>query len=398
MSLRVVGLLAVGAIAFALVLSVSTAGVLRNVYPATALKWSPWDAGASANLAALVQSSDPSPAAQEAVRATAIAALRRDVTMVPALRVLGLAADAAGDQATALRFFTAAERTSRRDQATQAWLIMYHFNRGDPERTMRHFDTALRTTNRNLGTLLPLLVRMSMDRRMVPRIRRLLEPRPNWGFDFVSYLVRNGQPLEHVTFLTRGMLDADDPTQANLVRRLIARLVEADRLDLAWSVYQEHQPAARAANLRNGGFEAGGTFAPFDWELVDDIGLAAVPQARAGSGNALVLSASSGRSGQVARQLIRLPPRSYRMQLDAAAVPADPAQRPRISIQCAGASASTLLEVRLPRAGEAPVRVAARFAVPAGCRWQWLSVQAVDQGAGGAMEPWIDNVVIAPTG
>lgn len=396
-ALRIAGILAIGALAFTLVLGVSAAGVFRGARPGTALEWSPVDATASANLAALILASESSPDVRETARAVSVAALRRDPTTVAAFRVLGLAADAVGDQAKALQLFTAAERMSRRDQATQAWLIVYYFRRGDAHRTMHHFDTALRTTNRRLDTLLPLLVRVSSDRRMLPGLRSLVEARPNWWSDFASHLVRSGQPLDHVVFLTRGMLDSADPAQATLIQLLMARLVEAERFDRAWNLYRQQRPRGGApASLRNGDFEGNGSFAPFDWELIDEIGLAGTAQARPGGGNALYLSASSGRSGAVARQLVRLPAGVYRIQLEMAEIPTNAGQRPRISVRCAGDDGLALLDVRPPASGQGPVRVAARFVVPAGCAWQWLSLQATDQGAGAATSPWVDNIVIAP--
>lgn len=379
-----------------LVLGVTATNVFRAARPATALRWSPADAGASANMAGLVLASDPSAQNREAVRAVAMAALRRDPTTVAAIRVLGLTAAAAGNQATALRFFTAAERTSRRDQATQAWLIMYYFSRGDAGRTIRHFDTALRTTSRRLDTLLPLLVHVSADSRMLPGLRRLVETRPNWWLDFTSNLVRTGRPLNHVVFLTRGMLDSRDPGQAYLVQLLLARLVEAGQFDLAWRVYQEQRPGRRSAALRDGGFEADEAFAPFDWELVDEIGLAATRQARPDSGNALYLSASNGRSGEVARQLVHLQPQRYAIRFQMGNIPANAVERPQVSVRCAGPDGATLLDARPPAGGEAPVRVEARFVVPASCNWQWISLQASDQGTTAATVPWIDDIVIAP--
>ncbi len=396
-SARVIGILIVAGAALTLVLPVTIAGVFRDANPSRALRWSPADAGATANLAGQVLASGPSPQIREVVRAAAVSALRRDTTIVAAYRILGLTADAAGDQAAAARFFAAAERTSRRDQATQAWLIMHHFRAGDAERTIRHFDTALRTSTRNLPTLLPLLVRVSESPVMVPGLRRLLQSRPSWAVDFAASLIRGGRPLEHVVFLTRGLLDPAKADQAELVQTLMTRLTQENRNDLAWSVYREHRPESRPpAELRDAGFEQGGALPPFDWALTDDLGLSALRQARPDGGNALQLSASNGRSGEVAQQLVRLPPRRYRVQLEMAEIPADIAQRPTLSVRCAGSGAQTLIDLRPSTAGEAPRRVAGDFSVPPGCVWQWVSLHAADQGTSAATAPWVDNIAIAP--
>ena len=395
-TLRAGGTGLIAAIVFALVLCVSTANALRARSPALAIKWAPADSASAASLAAAVLGSDASPELRSSARAAAVAALRRDPTTVAALRGLGLAADAEGDQAEAARLFTAAERLSRRDQATEAWLIRHYSSRGDTARTIHHFDTALRASYARWDTLLALLVQFSADPRALPPLERLLATRPVWGSEFATRLAARGQPLTHVVRLTRGMFDISNPAHAQVVGRLLGRLVEAGQIDLAWNVYLQHRPDGRGRGaVSNGGFEAADGLAPFDWALVDDMDLGAVRETRAGSGNVLRLLANSGRGGDVARQLVRLPPRSYLIQLEMADIPADAANRPRVSVRCAGTGGRTLLDVRPASGGEAMRRVAARFTVPAGCRWQWLSIRAEDQGSSSVTGPTVDNIVIA---
>lgn len=390
-------ILAIAALIAAPVLCVSVAGVLRGSRPALALKWMPADAEAGANLASLVVNADSSPEVRAQARAAAIAALESNPMAVAAFRALGTAADAEGNSAMALRYYSASERLSRRDQATQAWFILYDFRRGAPEQAVHHFDIALRTSRERWDTLLPLLVRLSSAPTMVRPLRRLAETRPPWWPLFAANLVSNGEPLNNVVALTHGLLDASNAEGALLTEILLARLVAANRIDLAWRLYAEQRPRnPRPGALRDGGFEQTGGLTPFDWQLAQETDLSAMRTTVPGQGTVLSYSASEGRTGEAARQLVRLPPGPHRFQFDSGQIPAERLQRPHLLVRCADEAAQVLLDLQPQASGQSRTRVAARFVVPANCPWQWVVLRVSDLGSSNPDTPWIDNIAIAP--
>lgn len=400
--LKALAVLAVAAIVFHVVLAVSVAGVYRANRPATALSWVAIDSPAAANLGARILESGPPPEIRDRLRTAAADALRRDPTNVAALRVLGrLAADR--DDAAAVRLFGLAERLSRRDQPTQAWLIAHHLNRDDPVRAVHHFDIALRTSHNRWDALLPLLAAATADPRTLAPLSRLLSQRPTWEYAFLRQLAISGPRLDHVRQLVQGRLGPADPDAQAVTRILMNRLVADGQFASAWDTYRSAVPAARTGAatgiVRNGTFDGARGLPPFDWNLVQEAELGAMEEVRpdAGDGKVLSVYAHGGRSGEVARQLVRLSPGGHRLQADAGQLPADRLDRPLFRLACAQEGGTMLVDYRPPAGGESGRRIATSFNVPAGCGWGWLTISMSGAGSATQASPWIDNIAIVRT-
>lgn len=379
--------------AFMLVLGVSIAGAFRTARPAIALAWAPLDAGARAAAAGRLVMADRSAEGRNQAAALAIDAIRRDPTQVPAVRSLALAA---GDSDHARVLMAHSQRLSRRDQLTQLWYIQRMLGR-DPA-VITHFDIALRTSSRNRNTIMPLLVLASGDPRLVAPLRGLLSDRPDWWLPFLRQLAETGQTPRAMVMLTRGMLDPDVAEQREVFEALLQRLIAMNEFDLAFAVYREaSRSAAEPMLVRDSVFETFGAYPPFDWEFRREPDLWADRQAGAAgaSGSALRVAAFNGRSGDAARQLIRLAPGQYRLAAVVGDLPERSFDRPAFRVACAGPGGGSLLDARPAGSGGVASRVSATFSVPAGCRWQWLSIFIAGQGPQSDTGPWIDNLTIA---
>ncbi len=391
--------LGVAAAVFHVVLAVSVAGVFRASRPATALNWVAMDSIATANLSARLLEGGIAPEVRDQLRVAAIDALRRDPTNVVALRVLGtLAADR--DEAEAARIFGLAERLSRRDQPTQAWFIAHHFKQDDPVSAINNFDIALRTSNNRWDALLPLLAAATADPRTVPPLSRLLSRQPAWGYAFLRQLVISGPNLDHVGQLVEGRLDPASPDARAVIQIFLNRLVTDGRFGNAWETYQRAMPAVRAGDaagiVRNGTFDGPRGLPPFDWVFVQEAELGAMEEERpdAGGGKVLSVYAYGGRSGEVARQLVRLSPGAHRLQADVGQLPADRLDRPLLRLACAQENGPTLVDYRPPTSGEPGRRIATGFNVPVGCGWGWLTISMSGAGSATQVSPWMDNIAI----
>lgn len=395
---RAAVLVFVGVGVFAITLAVSVSSVFAESRPATTLAWSPNNAIARANLAALLVVSDRVDQGGQ----FAVESLRRSPVNVAALRALGLATEARGDERSALRLFERAHALSRRDQAVELWWIQHYIRRGDGMGAIRHFDIALRASSRNWSSLLALMAGASADPRLIEPLDRKLAERPAWLASFLAQLVDTGPRLDHVARLIRARLDPSNRDDRASIQRFLNRAVASGELDLAWQVYTQvasGRPNLRPASLRDGGFEQADGYAPFDWVLVDEANLGALRDARddqRGRGNVLRLMASNGRTGEVARQLVRLNPGNYRFEAETGALPVDEAARPAFAINCLGPQAATLLSFRPPGSGRGPFRVGGRFSVPTNCRWQVVSVQIGAPRTATEDMPWIDNLAVRP--
>jgi tetratricopeptide (TPR) repeat protein len=393
--LRAVAISAASALALIIVFQVSFADAFKNVYPYQTLSLAPRNAIANANMAARLQAAGR---LREA-RILALAALTRDPSSIVALRTFGLAADADGHSAEALRMMDLAHALSRRDLPTQLWLITHAIRNGDFEAAVHHFDLAMRTSSWGKDQLIPLLVAASEDERVLPPLSRLLARNPSWKLAFLGQLAAFGPRPDHTVQLTRGRLNPAIADERDAIMGLINRLASARQFDLAWTLYRDASPGADPATLRHGNFEGSETYPPFDWALADEPDLSALRISRPDGvpGNALALTAQNNRSGEVARQVFHLVPGAYRLELEVGAVPAASGERPLFSISCPD-QAGTILAFRPNVTGQAPQRVGGGFTVPTGCAWQSLSISISASGSDETTTPWIDNLMIRRAG
>jgi hypothetical protein len=161
-----------------------------------------------------------------------------------------------------------------------------------------------------------------------------------------------------------------------------------------------HPMPAGAERVRNGTFEDGTGFGPFDWRYANQPGLAGVRAQPAGaSGWALTVAASPGANGEVARQLLLLPPGRFRLSYHAGNLAADGSARLAFRVACADPRGIGIIEAPAAATGAGGAS-GTDFAVPAtACPAQTLSILFTsDEERGGetGSGPWIDNISIRP--
>lgn len=370
----------------------SVAEVFQATRPARALSWQPGHAGASANAAhRLVAAGRAADASQLALRA-----IGRDPIEATAYSALGLVAGNEGDGARARHFMILAHSLSRRERATEAWLIRNAIQAGDFGLAVRYFDVAIRTSRPGSSDLMPILIAATADRRMLGVLAPLIAAAP-WKNDFLVNMAARG-PLLPAAILSRGRLDPSIAEERAILQRLIARLAENNQFDLAWAAYREARPGTpngAAAAVRGFAHAGGEGFPPLDWRLSDDPGLTAMVDVRSSgdrSTPSLSLFAEGGRTGDVASQLVRLPQGASSIRFEVGAVPQIAADRPRVTIRCAPAG-PVLYTARPPGSGERAQQIQGMLSVPSGCPWQWVTVSIASSTTPDPI-PWIRNIVV----
>lgn len=386
------------AIAFAAVLQSTVAGVFRNTRPQIALAWAPYDAQARARLAVSLMENRDSEPARERAALLARDAVRRDPITPAALRALAASAER---PERALTLVEAAQRLSRRDQGTQVWLIEHSIREGRADQALVHFDTALRTSWQSQQALFPLLASTLADRSLFDALMARLRRNPEWRVPFLAYLVDQDANPAQTARLARQFLDPRKPEEREAIATHLAQLAASREFDLAWGSYVHFGLAgadeqARGA-LINGGFEREAGVAPFAWWYAEEPDLFAIPRSGPdGRGGVLEVAAISGRTGEVARQLVRLAPGAYRLAAEFGDVPADEFERPELKVDCAGRDARrTLVSLRPAASGEARRSASTEFAIPAGCPFQWVSVSVAGDDSEGGPLPWVDSIELA---
>lgn len=362
-------------------------------YPATALALWPWSAYAKIALANDILTKEPDGAGLNNAEALAMAALGREPANAAAASTLALVKTLRGDQATAGRLMHYSESQSRRDLPTQLWLIEEAVGRDDIPAALVHYDRALRTSRAAAAALLPTLVSASDDPQVASHLARILSQRPLWWPQFIGMAVADSKNPVTLDYLMRSVrLDIGDPTQLRFANAALARLIQAHEYRLALSFYTSlsRDKAAATGLVRNGDFSSDQALLPFDWWFAADSDLSARREADAAQSNTILsISASGGRGGEVARQLIVLDPGRYRIQGRIANSAPDELDRPFILFRCDGGA--DIAKLVLPTAGGAGAPFQFELVVPPQCAAQWLSIRtapAIDTSA------WIDSITI----
>lgn len=387
----------IGIVAFVATLQVSIAGAFRTTRPQLSLKMAPLDAIARVRLASQLVTRDEHLAD---ARSLAMDAIARDALQPGAFRIIAESLDGRepANLTTATALMAQSARLSRRDVATQMWLIEHYGRIGDAERMVRHFDIVLRASEAARRSGFPMLGLAASDPLGQELIIRTLSARPNWAKEFATFTIGSGSDLAFANRAAQLMLDTADPENRVHYLLLMRRLTEAGLYAQAWDLYGKPGLAvagARELPLRNGGFEAAEDGSPFDWAFVQEPELwAAREQADAEEGLVLRLAASNGRSGELAWQLLHLPPGAHRIRLRMGNVPDDRYERPEILLTCLARSVSPLTKVVSPTAGTGPHQLEASFVVPPDCSFQRLVIRAAGDRALQDPAPWIDDIAI----
>lgn len=379
-----------------LTIGATLASIVDARLPNLALKAYPFSATARAVEAASLIT--PSMSTRDAAKARTLArdALALDPTSVVAARSLGVMAEAGGDQATAGRLRDYALYLSRRDLLTQLWAIETAVAHNDIATALTHYDQALLTSNSAEQLLLPVLVAAAGQDQIRGRLLAKLKMHPIWWPSFTRELFTTGtdRPTIVSVFRLFGLGNPGSDAQRREFGSLgLSRLIALGDYADAWALVSR----GPRDTLVNGDFEQTVISPPFGWQLVDEIDLSGViqPGGDGASGYALFPSASGGRSGDAATQLVVLGPGRY--TLSARSSGGFPAGSALIA-RCHGAAATPLGSVDLP-ARPAKSGVSLSFTVPAnGCGGQVIAIRAAS-GDGGEPQTelaWIDAIKIKP--
>lgn len=399
--LRQITIAVFGVVLLAVTVQVSVAGVFGKSEPLIALKLAPFDALARANLAERIVTAEDED--QYAIaRSLAVDALRRDLTQTSAIRALALLEGMERDgNSSALSMMSDARRLAKREATTQMWFAERARLEGNREAFVHHLDIALRTMSSSRSSIFPLLDAAAADPQVATMLLRTLEKRPNWASEYSLFAVRNGANLTFAQRVARQLLDPAKPTNRGQYFMLLQRLADVALLDEAWSIYSDPTLALTSSSkkpLRNEGFEQSEDTSRFDWSYAEDSDLWARKETVEGQGLVLRVGASGGRSGEVARQIVRLPKGQHRLSSRFGDL-TDNTSGLQIWLDCTGAGGErpALLRVGpLPGGGEVQ-RAEATFTVPDSCTFQLLTIRIAGDGPQVDTGPWVDELAIRPT-
>jgi hypothetical protein len=297
-----------------------------------------------------------------------------------ALRNIGIITASNDDEKGAARLLDIAARLSLRDYLTHAWLLDYRFRTNQVAPAVKEADLLLRQDDQNWPVILPALIALTRDPRIIDPLARTLSARPYWRGTFITRL-GSDNPYPDTTFalLTRlkaiGSAASKDELDPYFIKS--ADRLSPSQLFAQWIALLP--PSAQSASkglLREGDFAGLDASPPFGWRLYPADGVYAERSTGpAGMGSALYVSYSGELETIFANQQLVLPPGHYRFAGRAYAEDAIDAGVFRWSIVCMTKGATGVL-------GTAPVnpqpgqlgRYAVEFDVPAKCDQQQLAL------------------------
>lgn len=327
-----------------------------------------------------------------AAESLALNALRRDPTAVAAVQTVGLAAQIAGDDRKADQLLSYAQRLSRRDLQTHLWAIERNVARGDTEAVLREYDLALRTSIPARDLLFPILGTAMADPVVTRGLVRRLGGRSPWGEAFLSFAAGDPRvvPATAVRFLETARAAGVRATAVDLAV-LAARSLEAQEPRTAWRAYALKRPGSDPRRVRDPDFKAlPEQPAPFDWTLSNDGGILAQAGEQNGASR-LDIEAGSGAAGMVVQQLQMLPPGTYRLIIDAGAVPDGGSLV--WSLTCPDGVELTKVAMS---SGAARRHAGSSFAVPASCGVQTLKLTADASESPQGLRSEVRRVMLTP--
>jgi hypothetical protein len=375
-----------------LILRGGMANWLSRSDPATAAVIAPGNAeitmaAARARIDAGEKAQDP------AVRALVGAALARDVTMTPAIELSALETEATGNEARAARLFELSGKISRRSLATRLWLIQRSVDHGDVAGALQNFDIALRTSSAAPAVLFPVLTAATADPTLVEPIARALDRPGDWRVMFLQYAIHQGGAAPNIAHVVLAMRDHAAITGNGIDDLLIAQLVTDRAFEEAEHVRNVFgQPARTGALVADGNFADPSARYPFGWGMTAKGDLEALRGPEQGR-PVLAYRAVAGRAGQVAAQLLFLPPGTYRLAARTATA-GDPGALPYWTLTCAEQGGAGIATLDQPSRKDGSAT--ADFRVPDGCPAQWITFTLrpsdLPQGQSGA----VAQIRIAP--
>lgn len=316
-----------------------------------------------------------------AVRGWAEAAIVDDPLNARALRILGQAAAAAGNDAAAARFMQMAARLSLHQSIAVYWLLVHSVERKDYKAALTYADVVLRTLPGFGDYVMPALARIAEDGNAVGLLKAALADDPPWRSVVLQNLPRAVVDERSLLGIFLALRRSQHPPTAAELDPYLNFLVEHRMYQLGyytWLQFLRPDELVGAGLLYNGDFETPPSGAPFDWRIEQGFGVSIDVAERPDKpgDHALSLAFESGRvEYHSVKQLLMLTPGRYHLAARYKGELVGP-RGLKWRLTCAENPEHPFAESAMI-SGRAPAwsDVGLDFAVPAGaCRAQYLSL------------------------
>lgn len=370
----------------------TSAQVMVKRDPALAHRLAPYDGRITAAYATSLAGVDATPQDRAMADALAKLSLQQDPTAVAAAATLGINADVRGDKVAARRYFTYAQRLSRRDLRTQLWMIEDAVQREDIPAALHQYDISLRVLPNLSELLYPILASASAGDPTIRReLTKTLAGKPLWRESFVDYVSNNSANPKATAALFIDLRRAGVPLPESARVKVVNALLGAGERDAAWSYYASIRPGADRSRVRDPRFAASlETPSQFDWTPIND-GSGMTTGIQSGIFD---FAAPASVGGPMLQQLQLLVPGTYRLSGHSIAIDQATDTLPYWTLRCQNGLEVGRVEV--PNSRIAKGNFSGTFNVPAGCPVQTLVLTARPSDATTGLSGQLDRVELVP--
>jgi hypothetical protein len=254
------------------------------------------------------------------IRAEAESALMNDPLNPRALRILGQAADAAGNDSDALMFMQAATRLSLHESVADYWLMRKSTAAGDYKTAIAYADVLLRT---NLGFgrfVAPLLAHFADKEPSASVVKALLNTNPPWRSIFFAFLPEGVSDVRTPLDMLLALKTNPTPPTSREIDDYLTYLIARKYYSVAYYAWLQLLPAEELKHvglLYNGNFANAPSGLPFDWAITQGSGVTIdiVPQRDNNDERALSVDFLYGRVDyHSVTELVLLAPGTYQFE------------------------------------------------------------------------------------
>lgn len=293
----------------------------------------------------------------------------------PALRLYGLVSSANSDLTGVRDQMALSDRMSRRDSASQLWLIEDAVARNDVAGALRHYDVALRINEPTRALLYPVLTDALEEPVILRRFLPYMVEQPPWLVSFLRHAVSNTRDPRVIVDLAR-MAGGfpKDTAYASLDTELLRHLVIENYYEAAIDHFRRIDGAdpALLTSLQKTDASTAEAFKPISWEPYSIDGISPILVGSETGGIEIESDIESGYVGPVARKLLALPTGRYSIRAQMRGEGFGQSDSVTWSLTCG--EAATLLDQTVEIDEE--FAISGGFTVPSGCPAQMLTISA----------------------
>ncbi|MFM9853469.1 MAG: hypothetical protein ACKVOJ_11785 [Sphingomonadaceae bacterium] len=329
------------------------------------------------------------------VSARAAQSLRGEPVNPRAVRLLGFAADAKGDNKNAMRFARLADRLSRRDIPSQMWLLENAVERNDVRAVLARYDIIIRSSYTLRDLLYPKLALALSDNDVRDGFVPYIRSNPAWLSNFVSIAIGASNPdaLSYAIRQAGGLPKTD--AYKKLETSLLGALFATQKFAEGRAFFETLDGSDRALLTTTAFTDStlDSRFAPVNWALEAGSNTGATAE-KAGKSWAMRAFALSNSTGLAASKYLFLPPGHYRFRSIQTIVTPGTNARASWVLRCMSSPAQPVIyQYDMIRTGRAAIP-ASEFAVSSDCAVQRLELNLAGGDDSSGLELRLASVTI----